>query len=487
MEPNQSNASASNKTLEELKSSEVNPEEKIPLILHFMRNCLSQEKTPLFKEFWEARVLVIPLFKQNISSYLRAQLWKEFIELTGEAKKIRNIFDEHASFNIEQIELVLASTRDELQRYSEQLEKVSLPVLQSGLKDNRELITMQREIDLLSSFASRLNSLRKEVLDTGMRMKKKNELLKTLFLFLDQVNPKKKKLMQEVSSAYEQEVEKFISQNFINGAVAKVPFYRLKEEIKALQADGKRLSLLPEIFSQTRIGLSSCWDKIRDLEKERKKERLEKRHELEEVDKQVEEKLQTFLLFVESKPPILEFEKKLAEVLSWVRSLRVDKDIIRRYLRLFESHREALREEKIKIEKKEKAANKTLQYDLKNLLTKDFSKEEVEKLLHEIEEKKSSFSLGEKEYIEYQIALAKEKLKDFEEKAKLENEPEIYISSRKKKAKGIKVRIDSLRKTLSGSGFDFERALLLNEMIDMEKKRLDEILQEITELEERLS
>ena len=65
------------------------PEEKIALGLEFMRASISQEGTPRFREFWEARRDLLPLFKHNLGPAIRSKLWSEFVDLTVEARRLK--------------------------------------------------------------------------------------------------------------------------------------------------------------------------------------------------------------------------------------------------------------------------------------------------------------------------------------------------------------------------------------------------------------
>ena len=44
-----------------------------------MRSSVSQGETPRFKDFWEARRLCLPLFKENVPVKVRTQLWAEYV------------------------------------------------------------------------------------------------------------------------------------------------------------------------------------------------------------------------------------------------------------------------------------------------------------------------------------------------------------------------------------------------------------------------
>ena len=84
--------------------NENNLDEKLLLAVNFMEASLSQGGTPHFRHFWEARRLCLPLFKENISSSLRSQLWSKYSELSKEARRLKDLLDEQSAFAVEQIE-----------------------------------------------------------------------------------------------------------------------------------------------------------------------------------------------------------------------------------------------------------------------------------------------------------------------------------------------------------------------------------------------
>ena len=97
--------------------SERTAEGKIRLSIDFMRAALSNSGTPRFKDFWEGRRICLPLFKENISPKVRSQLWSSYIELSTEAKRLKEILDEQSAFAIEQIELAIQALERDLEHY----------------------------------------------------------------------------------------------------------------------------------------------------------------------------------------------------------------------------------------------------------------------------------------------------------------------------------------------------------------------------------
>ena len=61
------------------------------------------------------------------------------------------------------------------------------------------------------------------------------------------------------------------------------------------------------------------------------------------------------------------------------------------------------------------------------------------------------------------------------------------LDERKERRQEIKTLLESYRKALGGSGFDFEKAMMYRELIDAEKVRLDNANASIQEIEEKIS
>ena len=61
------------------------------------------------------------------------------------------------------------------------------------------------------------------------------------------------------------------------------------------------------------------------------------------------------------------------------------------------------------------------------------------------------------------------------------------LEKRKQRRSEIKEQLEKYRKALGGSGFDFEKAMMYREMIDVEKQRLDQANESIAEIESKIS
>lgn len=252
------------------------PEEKIAHGLSFMRGTISQEGSPHFREFWEVRRLVLPFFRENLNSAIRSKLWGEYVELTVEARRLKEILEEQSSFAMEQIDLAVQSIETDLTQFEVLLSQagdIAFTEVPRTLEDKMSVYNkIQRELNLLNTLASRLAGLRKEIIKTDMRIRFKTKFFKRLSELGDRIFPKRKELMDAVGSEFEKDIEAFVENHFQGDQVVGAPYYALRGEIKALQGMAKFLTLSSGVFNRTRLKLSECWDKIKVLEKEHKKE-----------------------------------------------------------------------------------------------------------------------------------------------------------------------------------------------------------------------
>ena len=93
------------------------PEEKLKMCITFMREALAQPVSPNFKGFWDVRKICLPLFKESLAAQARAELWAEYIELTREGRRLKDLLDEETAFAVEQIDLAIGALEDEVKGY----------------------------------------------------------------------------------------------------------------------------------------------------------------------------------------------------------------------------------------------------------------------------------------------------------------------------------------------------------------------------------
>jgi hypothetical protein len=494
--------------------SEPTAEGKIRMGIDFMRNALSNSGTPRFKDFWEGRKLCLPLFKENLSPKVRSQLWSSYIELSTEAKRLKEILDEQSAFAIEQIELAIQALERDLEHYELLLshsQEAPIQLNSVSLKEKEQFyVQIQKELLVLNTLASKVNAMRKEVVKTEMRIRIKNKLLERLSLCGDQIFPKRKELIKKVSQEFMSDVDNFVESYFQDEEFKDLHLYSLREEIKELQSIAKQLTLNTHAFTETRVKLSSCWDKIKNREKERKKEVQQQRQEFKQNFDLAMEKIKPFAEMCSAGASVEECNKKANEILDFMQTIDLGRDEVRALKdEIHKAKRGPLdraREVELERQKKEREAEtkkretlNALKEELNALLTQSDSlefelmaskRDALHKQFEEI-----VISKAEKQIIDRQFKQLKDLLDDKKEKTllmlseddqKALSELKGVLEERKLRRQEIKNQLENYRKLLGGSGFDFEKAMMYREMIEAEKATLEKINASIDEIEEKI-
>ncbi len=250
-------------------------EEKLLYVVDFMETTLSgHQTTPHFKSFWDARAIALTLFKENITPSERVKLWDRYTALSKESRRLKLQFDEQGAFASEQIEIAVGALEKELENPEEALAKMQeanfLDNCSTLLPKQESYYQIQRRLNLLNAQAGRITALRKELIHTEMRVRQKNKFFQRLSAAGDKVFPQRKELINQLSQQFSEDIQTFIGRHFAQEVPHDSPFF-LREEIKALQGVAKELTLNTQAFTRTRMSLSECWDKLKNFEKERKK------------------------------------------------------------------------------------------------------------------------------------------------------------------------------------------------------------------------
>lgn len=491
------------------------PEEKIRISLDFMRASIMQPGNPRFEDFWTGRRYCLPLFKETLSPKGRALLWAEYIELSSEARRLKEILDEQSAFAAEQIELAIKALESDLEHYDHLLQQVPemlFPEICETIASKQDVYNgLQRELHLLNTFASRINALRKEVIKTGMRVRYKNQFFERLSSCGDRVFPRRKELIKSISDEFIVDVENFISAYFGDNQQHSAPLFVLREEIKALQSIAKQLTLNTHSFTETRLRLSECWDMVKHLEKDRKKEFAQKKQAYKQNADLVMEKIKVFGEECSTgNVSQEEAHKRADEIIAYMKTIELGRDEVRGLrdelqrakkpiydkLREAEQHREREEKdrEKVKREKinemKQRIANLTQeseQLDIENLISSRDALFAESELL--------SMTKIERQMLDKGFKQLKDAITEKKEKAWMTLSPEDLqslerlrdlLNQRKEHRQEIKNQLESYRKALGGSGFDFEKAMMYREMIEVEKERLEKANASIQEIEEKI-
>lgn len=490
----------------------TDPQTKLQMTLDFMESSLSQNGTPHFKSFWDARNICLELFKENILPAVRAQLWTKYSELSKEARRLKAIFDEQSAFAAEQIEIAIKALEDDIVNFTTHLDKISpvdFEVPSQTLKEKGSFYQeIQRHLNLLNTQAARINALRKELIRTEMRVRQKNKFFQRLSSAGDHVFPKRKDLIKDISDHFLSDIDAFIAEFFAQGSIED-NLYFLREEIKALQGMAKLLTLNTHSFTHTRLRLSECWDKIKLLEKERKKERAVLKATFKHNVDAVLEKIQSF---TQAFPELSvgDANKRIEEITSFMRSVELGREEVKFLRDELSKARQPLldkiqaadlerQNQEIERDRQKKKKVEDIRTEIEELI-KNSAQYDADKINADrttIMDKIQALPNGKTEKIELErllkplrdiIAEKKEQalmsLSD-DDKQALQQLKEL-LSQRKERRQEIKAQLEASRKSSVASGLDFVQAMSYNAQIQAEQERLEKINEGVKEIEHKI-
>ncbi len=487
-----------------------NVEDKLRCCLDFMRQILQEDANIAFRDFWDAKRLCLELFKEKILPRSRNVFWAEYVELSEEIRRIKEVLDDQSSFAHEQIELAVeALEKDfvEAEKLVQEMNEIEIPAASKILQKKKDTYNrVQKELHLLNTFAGRLNALRKELVNTQMRIRYKNRLFERLSKVGDLIFPKRKNQVRELSELFIAEVDSFILEQ---SNLAQGPYFTIKDEIKHLQTFAKTLSLDNATFSKSREKLSCFWDQIKEKEKEHFDKRSEQKIIFKENVEKILPKIDALCLeCAESKLSLKEADQRALEISKEMKELELGRDEVRGLKnRLSEALKpleekdreeadkrrvqEALQEKK-KLEALDLLLNHSLELlDLAEALSIDVLVEKWEALVKE--EKRLSVTGINKALLENRIHTIADHIQEKKWQIALEENSEDLTSilhglldERHKARRKLKESLEQHRKTVGGSGLDLEHAMIYQQLMSDQKIRLDSIETMIEEIEERL-
>lgn len=498
-------------------SEQIDAEAKLKLAIDFMEMTLAQSGTPHFKNFWEVRAICLQLFKENISPPMRAMLWAKYSSLSKEARRLKELLDEQSAFASEQIDIAIKALEAEIilldqQRESGKVSGTSEETIHSLGEHDSSYQNMQNELDVLNAQASRINALRKELIKTEMRVRKKNQFFQRLSSSGDKVFPRRKELIKDVSQLFMDDVDAFINTHFAKENLHDSLSF-LREKIKSLQGIAKLLTLNTHAFTHTRKRLSECWDKIKLIEKERKKIRAQQKSLFKQNTDAVMQKIEEFKQGLQSDQlSITDSYKMLDEIVAFMRSVELGRDELKFLRENLHAARQPLAD-KVKTKELEKLEQDEGRARTKRQKLADL-KQEVNTLLHSSSSYKDAPSLitardtllekihssqllkAEKLDLERLLKPLRDVITDKQEHAlmslsdddrqALQHLKEV-LNQRKSRRQEIKDQLELLRKAKGSSGLGFEQAMEYNTQMQEAKERLDKINLGILEIESRLT
>jgi len=491
------------------------PEEKLNKTIELMEASLAQSGNPDFKTFWDSRKGCLELFKENIPPAVKALHWSKYRELTKEAKRLKEIFEEQTAFAVEQIEIAIQALENDINDFNGQLEKVSFPNFSKSLRalrDNMQIYReKQRELNLLNAQAARINALRKELIRTEMRIRQKNKFFQRLSSAGDSVFPKRKELIKEISQLFIDDINTFVKSHF-SGASLEKSLHHFREEIKSLQAVAKLMTLNTHAFTHTRLKLSECWDKLKSFERERKKEQAQQKQTFKENAEEVSVKINEFAEAVTSNQlSSTEAQKKFDEINKFMRSKELGREEVKALKDQLNQAYKPVKSKLIEEEKKRREAElereQTRQNKIKEIeersseLGNRLNTEELEVVSKEIDSIDHEIQLlglteFESDGLMRQLIPVKDALAEKEEKEVLElsdsdteklSRLESVLNKSYDRRNEVKSHIEKYRKACGGSGLDFEQSMYFNEQLNAEKMRFEKINSNIAKLESSMA
>lgn len=498
-----------NKELALLTSCEA----RLQCVIDFMSTALAQTGSPHFKSFWLARTLCLQLFKEDLSPATRTALWSKYSDLSKEARRLKEVLDEQSAFAIEQIDIAIQALETSITEFEEQPKEPinGFPFHSKAIANTHSYYRQtQYSLDILNQHATRINGLRKELIKTDMRVRKKNQFFQRLSVAGDHIFPKRKELIKNISQQFCEDIDAFIAAHF-NENHTNESIFALRNEIKMLQSIAKVLTLNAHAFTHTRMQLSACWDKLKLADKERKKELAQAKVAFKQNTDDVLSKIEEFnTAFKTGQLSTLDANHKLEEISTYMRRIELGRDdvkLLRTHLhqaqmqvmdkvKSEEQQRQSQEQERSRIKQQQlldlqqeiatliKAAS---DYDASHLITERDAlftkiqnsplikgeKKELERLLNPLRD------LIESKHEEAILALSENDRQSLQQIKELLHQKQI-------RRQEIKNQVESLRKAGGLSGLDFDRAMNYTLQINEEKERLDKINQTIQDLEQKI-
>lgn len=293
---------------------------KIDSGLHYMKDALAFSEQPKFTDFWACRRWLGPFLETVESKEQRDSLKSSFNDLLVEARGLKLLLDEQQRLSIDRIEQKLGSLEEVLLPMAEQKEQTSnegeeeksapeeldatqlhcpQPWTYENWPENfapiAEYSQLQGALQWSNSFAGQIQNLRKEIMQTPMRLGQKNKLLSRLSKVGDVIFPQKKAASVTLSKLFIQDIKEYRKRFFHEQEpkqLPKSPLFKLRNQIQSLQSLAKLLGINTSAFKTSREVLSSCWNRLKEYDQllSQKKEAVDQKNaaQLENLLREVE-------------------------------------------------------------------------------------------------------------------------------------------------------------------------------------------------------
>lgn len=436
-----------------------NSSEKIALAVAFMRGSIASEGKPRFRDFWRMKKVCFELFPSETNPIKRTFLWKEYSELLKEAHGLQEIFKEEIDFQEAQIRLAIQGLEIELAD-TERAKAIGLPLFERFL----DLKLLEQKACFFENLKEKVIALREEILALEIRIHQKNALLEILKHVGDRIFPEYKKIVQDLTKAFEERALEFFAE--FSKAHEKGVF---KKEIRQYQALLKEIHVSHESYRRFRERFSETWKEIEDFEKESAEEKNQ-------IRKEDEERKEGFLVELQAVTEDVNFYDKVREI-----SKRAKEEIrFREHYLVFQKEMHRMEEAYATkhLEQQQKLADKEKE---KKALVEEEVNRAVEEIQALLKKKKVSLQTLEEMYEEKLGLLSK--TVDKRQKMALTHQILCLREAILLQGEGVdagwqkliqerRAFLDMLRKELNSCGLDVELAGQIAFMIEENKKRL---------------
>jgi hypothetical protein len=441
----------------------------------------------------------------------KADLWNEISHLTQEVRRQKEAILKESAYAQEQIEIAISSLEGELDILSESAASQPFLELPAGLLETHQKFydQSQGELNLLNTYAMRINSLRKELLKTSLKVKAKSNLFDRLSKAGDKIFPKRKLLIQNVSDSFVQDVTTYCKE-LDDIRRAKKKLMEVRDEIKELQRIAKLLTLNTYAFNTTRVLLSDLWDKVKLAEKDRKNEVAAFKADSEKLLEELMVDLNAAKAAQAEGASNRQIEHLVTALMQKAKNMKLDrqhvivlkdavqplKDGVEQKIQE-EANRRLEEDSRKERERKEKAD--AFFAEVESLFNKtDDDVKAFEADLQKVKEAFITLPLQKKEKLEgerlmkqLQNLLVEKKEKVIlnlseDDKATIGSLKEV-LASRMERRREVKERIEALRKSRGGSGLDFEQALNFEALISEERCALEELDKKVAEVQKQIN
>lgn len=500
-------------SLQETLVTIKDPTKRVRFCIDVMRESLSKPNYPDFVPFWEAKKFALEAFKDISTSTVRCALWEEYIQLTKEARNLNDLLQEQNAFSMEQITLAVQALEKDIEEEKDKIAsmaRINIPKEANTLREREKIYNdKQLQSHFVHAMASRIQTIRRELIAIPISIKYKITLLEKLSELGNRIFPRKKELIQEISVLFSEDVQRFKEKYFetTSGQKEKLPpLYVLKEEIKAFQKMAKVFSISSECFFSTRKLLSTCFEIIKQKEKQRRIDYQEKKQKNQLEFESIYQEIQNLGKWINSESfckktysekfhEIYQNIEKIPFVHEQVKILRSELEKQKQLVEEKHFHNDSSSPSRY-ASRQEQAINFLRRYKTVLGNERDTSVEELLALQAEMNKQSLELTLPLEEEIEYQasqvdlqtVILQKQEEICWEVADPAEKIQSLTDHLAKTFAckEEMKLHLENLRRLNSSSGLNFQQALLCRDCLQRARANVEKVNNSIEKIEEYL-